>query len=81
MKEQGEASYMSGCGFWGLTTMLLMNRVASGSFTDTTLITTRPLKAFTFFMMGASIAAIVNAKRFKDQDYTGKDYRLKQRVA
>ena len=68
-------------GFWGFTTMILMNRAASGSFTDISPLTTRPFKAVTFFLMGASLCAFVNIIRFRDLGYQRQQYQIQRRVA
>jgi hypothetical protein len=49
--------------------MILMGRAASGSFLDVTPLTTRPFKAFSFFLIGASISAYVNMFAFRQLGY------------
>ena len=74
-------TYLGGVGFYGFLTMVLMNRAASGSWSDTTALTKRPMRAFSWFMLGVSIAAVVNALRFREAGYDPKTYQLNQRVA
>ena len=74
-------AYLNGCGFWGFLTLFLMNRAASGSWSDTTALTKRPVRAFSWFMIGVSIAAVVNALRFRESGYDAQTYALNQRVA
>ena len=62
-------AYLNGCGFWGFLTLILMNRAASGSWSDTTALTKRPMRTFSWFMIGVSIAAVVNAIRFRESAY------------
>ena len=44
-----------GSGFYGLLTVLLMSRAASGSWLDTTGMTARPGRTLLWFLLGASI--------------------------
>ena len=74
-------NYMHGCGFWGLVTMVLMNRAAAGSWLDSTALTKNPVRTATWFLLGASICAIVNAARFREAGYDRHSYILHNRVA
>jgi hypothetical protein len=67
-------NYLSGVGFYGFLTMFLMNRAASGSWADTTALTKRPVRAFSWFMLGVSIAAVVNAIRFREAGYDRRTF-------
>ena len=62
-------------------TLFLMNRAASGSWSDTTALTKRPIRAISWFMIGVSIAAVVNVYRFRETGLDPKTYQLNQRVA
>ncbi len=73
--------YFNGSFFWGLTTMLLMNRAYSGAFMDISPLTTRPLRGFAFFLMGASINVFVNVASLGEQGYLKGEYNLERRVA
>jgi hypothetical protein len=74
-------NYLNGVGFWGLTTLVLMNRAASGSWADTTQMTKSPARAASWFLLGVTIAATMNALRFREIGYDRKSYVLNQRVA
>lgn len=74
-------NYLSGVGFWGLTTLVLMNRAAAGSWADTTPMTKNPVRAASWFLLGVSIAATMNALRFRETGYDPRSYALNQRVA
>ena len=74
-------NYLGGTGFYGFLTVVLMNRAASGSWADTTALTKRPARTFAWFMLGVSIAAFVNAVRFREAGYDRKTYQINQRVA
>ncbi len=74
-------NYLSGVGFWGFLSLVLMNRAASGSWSDTTALTKRPVRTFAWFMLGVSIAAFVNALRFRETGYDRNTYQINQRVA
>ncbi len=74
-------AYLNGCGFWGFMTLILMNRANSGKWTDTAPLTRSPMRAFSWFMMGVSIAALVNVARFREAGYDRATYNLNQRVA
>lgn len=75
------ANYLQGVGFWGLTSLVLMNRAAAGTWADTTPITKNPARAAAWFLLGVSIAATMNALRFRETGYDRKTYALNQRVA
>ena len=75
------ANYLNGVGFWGLLTMILMNRAAAGTWTDTTPLTKSPVRAASWFLLGVSIAAMSNVLRFRETGYDRRTYALNQRVA
>lgn len=75
------ASYFNGAAFWGLLSVVLMNRAATGSFLDTSAITKKPFKGFTFFMIGASISSLVDMIRFVERGYDRKTYSLHRKIA
>ena len=75
------ANYLQGVGFWGLTSLVLMNRAAAGTWADTTPITKNPARAAAWFLWGVSIAATMNALRVREAGYDRKTYALNQRVA
>ena len=82
MASYGHGSnYLRGVGFWGLLTMILMNRAAAGTWHDTTPLTKNPVRAAAWFLLGVSIAATMNALRFREAGYDRKSYALNQRVA
>lgn len=58
-----------------------MNRAATGAWGDTTLITKSPVRAFSWFMLGVSIATVVNVMRFRESGYDAQTYQLHNRVA
>ena len=74
-------AYLNGCGFWGFLTLALMNRAASGTWSDTTALTKSPVRALSWFMIGVSIAAVVNVYSFREAGFDPKTYQLNQRVA
>jgi len=77
MASYGNGSnYLRGVGFWGLLTMILMNRAAAGTWRDTTPLTKSPVTAISWFLLGASIAAMINAIRFRETGYDRKTYAL-----
>ena len=47
---------VGGTWVWGLTTAILMARVTSGSWLDTTAFTARPVRTLSWFMLGVSAA-------------------------
>jgi hypothetical protein len=75
------ANYLKGVGFWGLTSLILMNRAAAGTWADTTPMTKSPARAVSWFLLGVTIAATMNALRFREAGYDRKTYALNQRVA
>lgn len=74
-------NYLAGTGYWGILTVLLMNRAAAGTWLDSTPMTARPVRTLSWFFLGVSIAAFVNAARFRELGYDGKTYQLHTRVA
>ena len=79
----GDGRYYGADGnfFWGVTTMLLMNRCHSGRFLDLSPLTQKPIRAFAFFMLGVSINTFVNVIKFQDLGYHHGEYYLDRRVA
>ena len=58
-----------------------MSRASSQTWLDTTSLTKNPLRTFTWFMMGASVAAFINAYRLRESGYDRRTYILHKRVA
>ena len=58
-----------------------MSLAGGKSLTDTTHITSNPLKVGSWFLMGATIAAFVNAKRLRENGYDRRSYILHKRVS
>ena len=58
-----------------------MNRAAAGTWADTTPMTKNPARAASWFLLGVTIAATMNALRFREAGYDRKSYALNQRVA
>ena len=82
MASYGNGSqYLSGVGFWGLVSLILMNRAAAGTWADTTPMTKNPVRAVSWFLIGVSIATFANAMRFREAGYDRKTFALNQRVA
>ena len=73
--------YLAGTGFWGLTTLVLFNRAAAGTWLDTTPLTKNPARTLLWFLTGVTIAAFSNVIRFREAGYDRKTYLLNQRVS
>ena len=82
MASYGSGShYMDGIGGWGLLTVFLMNRAASGKWLDSAHLTAKPIRTLSWFLIGASISAMVNVAKMREAGYDAQTYQLNRRVS
>jgi hypothetical protein len=58
-----------------------MNRSAAGKWLDSTPLTKNPVRTVSWFLMGATIAGLVNLMHFRESGYDYRSYGLNNRVA
>lgn len=73
--------YLNGCGFWGVVSVLMMSRASANSLFDTAPLTTNPKRIVGWFLLGASVAALMNAIRMREAGYDKRAFILHKRVS
>jgi hypothetical protein len=58
--------YLNGVGFWGLISVVMMSAASGGSLRDTSTIFKNPWRVGGWFLMGATVAVIVNSIRMRE---------------
>ena len=82
MASYGDARhYLNGCGWWGFLSVLLMSRAGAAHLLDSSTLTGNPRKVVAWFLLGASVAAVVNTGRLRSTGHDSHSYILNKRVS